>query len=171
VTVSCSLLLAFQIPFLCCVNSYGRISYSCTLLDNLFFFFFLIIILYRNCIYYMYCALREVVRGRRGEYNSKRQSPATLRSLGQQSRPGEDRSQRLILHRPVRVKLRQGVGPLPRCTAAGSEQRLVPLCTSSILGREGEQGTPYSSLTIHIVLPLACMGLGNVKCKHRLICL
>jgi hypothetical protein len=39
------------------------------------------------------------------------------------------------------------------------------------LGKEGEQGAPYSSLTIHVVLPLACMGLGNVKCKCSLVCL
>jgi hypothetical protein len=46
------------------------------------------------------------------------------------------------------------------------------LCTLVVyLGREGEQGAPYSSLTIHIVPPLACMGLGNVKRKHGLVCL
>jgi hypothetical protein len=67
---------------------------------------------------------------------------------------------KLILHRPVRVKLCQGVGHPPQCTTAGSEQRLVPLCTGVYLGKEGEQGAPYSSLTIHIVPPLACMGLG-----------
>jgi hypothetical protein len=92
---------------------------------------------------------------------SKRQSLATLRSPGQQSQPGEDRSQRLILHRLVKVKLHQGVGPPPWCTAAGGGQRLAPLYIN--LGREGEQGAPYSSLTIHIVPPLACMGLGNIK--------
>jgi hypothetical protein len=75
------------------------------------------------------------------------------------------RSQRLVLHRLVKVKLCQGVGPPPWCTAAGSEQRLVPLCT---VGKEGE-GAPYSSPTIHIVLPLACMGLGNIECKSRLV--
>jgi hypothetical protein len=37
------------------------------------------------------------------------------------------------------------------------------------LGKEGEQGAPYSSPTIHVVLPLACMGLGNVEHKHRLV--
>jgi hypothetical protein len=47
-----------------------------------FFFFFWIIILYCDRIYYMYCALREVVIGGGGVYNSKRQSLATLRSLG-----------------------------------------------------------------------------------------
>jgi hypothetical protein len=104
-----------------------------------------------------------------GGYNSKRQSLATLRSLGQQSRPGEDRSWRLILHRPVKVKLCQGVGPPPRCTAAGSEQRLGPCALVVYLGTEGEQGAPYSSLTIHVVPPLACMGLGNVECKCRLV--
>jgi hypothetical protein len=92
-----------------------------------------------------------------------------LRSLGRQSRPGEDRSQRLVLHRPVKVKLRQGVGPPPQCTAAGSEQRLAPLAQVVYLGKEGEQGAPYSSLTIHVVPPLACMGLGNVECECRLI--
>jgi hypothetical protein len=76
-----------------------------------FFLFFWIIILYHDRIYYMYCALQEVVRGGGGGYKSRRQSPATLRSLSQQSQPGEDGSQRLVLHRPVRVKLRQGVGP------------------------------------------------------------
>jgi hypothetical protein len=80
----------------------------------------------------MYCALREVVIGGGGGYNSKRQSLATLRSLGRQSQPGEDRSQRLVSHRQVKVKLCQGVGPLPQCTAAGSEQRLAPLCTGSL---------------------------------------
>jgi hypothetical protein len=39
-------------------------------------------------------ALREVIIGGGGGYNSKRQSLATLRS------------QRLVLHRPVKVKLR-----------------------------------------------------------------
>jgi hypothetical protein len=116
------------------------------------FFFFGIIILYRDHIYYMYRALWEVIIGGGGGYNSKRQSLATLRSLGQRSWPGEDRSQRLILHRAVKVKLCQGVGPPPQCTAAGSDQRLV-----------------YSSPTIHVVPPLACMGLGNIKCESRFV--
>jgi hypothetical protein len=62
----------------------------------------------------------------------RRQSLAMIRSPSQQSQPGEDRSQRLILPRPVRVKLCQGVGPLPWCTTAGSEQGLAPSCTSSL---------------------------------------
>jgi hypothetical protein len=33
---------------------------------SFFFFFLLIIILHRDCIYYMYHALQEVIRGRRG---------------------------------------------------------------------------------------------------------
>jgi hypothetical protein len=97
-----------------------------------FFLLFCIIILYCNRIYYMYRALREVVRGEEGGNKGTRQSLATLRSLGRQSRPGEDRSQRLVLHRPVKVKLRQGVSLPPWCTAAGSEQRLVPPCTGSL---------------------------------------
>jgi hypothetical protein len=44
------------------------------------------------------------------------------------------------------------------------------LCAPVVyLGKEGEQGAPYSSPAIHIVPPLACMGLGNIECKHRLI--
>jgi hypothetical protein len=39
------------------------------------------------------------------------------------------------------------------------------------LSREGEQGVPYSSSTIHVVPPLACIGLGNVERKHGLVCL
>jgi hypothetical protein len=69
--------------------------------DVFFFVFFGIIILYCDRIYYMYRTLREVVRGGGGGYKSKRQSLATLRS------------QRLVLHRPVKVKLCQGVGPPP----------------------------------------------------------
>jgi hypothetical protein len=96
---------------------------------------------------------------------SKRQSLAMLRSPSQCSWLGEDRSHGLILHRLVKVKLHQGVSPPPWCTTAGDGQRLVPLYTS----RGGEQGTPYSSSTIHVVLPPACIGLGNIKHKHRLI--
>jgi hypothetical protein len=45
-------------------------------------------------------------------------------------------------------------------------------CTLVVyLSKGGEQGAPYSSSTIQIVLPLACIGLGNIECKHRLICL
>jgi hypothetical protein len=51
--------------------------------------------------------------------------------LIQKKRKKKDRSQRLILCRLVKAKLHQGVGPLPRCTAAGGEQRLAPLCTGS----------------------------------------
>jgi hypothetical protein len=39
------------------------------------------------------------------------------------------------------------------------------------LGREEEQVAPYSSPTMHILPPLACMGLGNIKHKYGLICL
>jgi hypothetical protein len=70
----------------------------------------------------MYHTLTRVIMRGMGRV-SRRQSLAML---------GRDRSQRLILRRPVRVELHQGVGPLPQCTAAGSEQRLVPLCTGSL---------------------------------------
>jgi hypothetical protein len=46
---------------------------------------------------------------------------------------------------------------------------LRPYALIVYLGKEGEQGAPYSSLTIHVVLPLACMGLGNVECECRLV--
>jgi hypothetical protein len=65
--------------------------------------------------------LHKVIGGL-GGYVSKRQSLAMLRSPGQSSQPEKDRSQGLIVHRPVKVKLPQGVGPLPQCTAAGSGQ-------------------------------------------------
>jgi hypothetical protein len=79
----------------------------------------------------MYRTLTRVIMRGMGRV-SRRQSLAMLGSPSQQSHLGGDRSQRLILCRPVRVELCQGVGPLPQCTAAGSEQRLVPLCTSSL---------------------------------------
>jgi hypothetical protein len=63
---------------------------------------------------------------------------------------------------------------LALCHGAPRQEVNKGLCPHPLvvyLGREGEQGAPYSSPTIHIVLPLACMGLGSVKCKHRLICL
>jgi hypothetical protein len=52
----------------------------------------------------------------------------------------------------------------------GAPQQGLHSCTLVVyLGREGEQGTPYSSLTIHIVPPLACIRLGNIKHKSGLI--
>jgi hypothetical protein len=46
------------------------------------------------------------------------------------------------------------------------------LCVPVVyLSRGGEQGAPYSSPTIHIVPPLACMGLGNIERKCGLVCL
>jgi hypothetical protein len=62
-------------------------------------------------------------------------------------------------------------GLAPRHGALQQEvnKGLHPCAPVFYLGREGEQGAPYSSLTIHIVPPLACMRLGNVERKHRLI--
>jgi hypothetical protein len=65
-------------------------------------------------------------------------------------------------------------GGLAPCHSALQQDVNRDLCLCALvvyLSKEGEQGIPYSSPTIHIVLPLACMGLGNIKCKHRLICL
>jgi hypothetical protein len=67
----------------------------------------------------MYYVLTRVIMRGMGRV-SRRQSLAMLGSW------------RLISRRPVRVELHQGVGPLPQCTAAGSGQRLVPLCTGSL---------------------------------------
>jgi hypothetical protein len=102
---------------------------------------------------------------------SRRQSLATLGSPGQQSRPGEDRSQRLIYADLLGLSYTRGLAP-----HQGAPQQEVNkglrLCALLVyLSKEGEQGAPYSSPTIHIVPPLACMGLGNVKCKCRLVCL
>jgi hypothetical protein len=80
----------------------------------------------------MSCALIEVVREGSGCEISKRQSLAMLRSPGQQNWLGEDRSHRLISHRPVKVELCQGVGLLPQCTTTGGGQGLAPLYTGSL---------------------------------------
>jgi hypothetical protein len=63
-------------------------------------------------------------------------------------------------------------GLAPRHSAPQQEvnKGLCPCAPVVYLGREGEQGAPYSSSTIHIVLPLACMRLGNVEHKHGLVC-
>jgi hypothetical protein len=85
-----------------------------------------------------------------------------LRSPSRQSQPGEDRSQRLILHRLVRVKLHQGLAPyhgaLQQEVNKGLFHALVVY-----LSREGEQGAPYSSPTIHTVLPL----YGTRECQTQ----
>jgi hypothetical protein len=67
----------------------------------------------------MYHTLARVIMRRDGE-GKQEAKPCNTREP-KPTKSGEDRSQRLILHRPVRVKLHQGVGPLPWCTAAGSE--------------------------------------------------
>jgi hypothetical protein len=97
----------------------------------LFFFFFEINILYCDCKEYMYYALSTLIM-RKGEGVGRRQILAMLRSPGRRGWPGEDRSQRFILHRLFRVKLCQGVCPPPQCTAAGSEQGIAPSCTGSL---------------------------------------
>jgi hypothetical protein len=79
----------------------------------------------------MYCALMKVIM--KGEVRDEQETkPRKAKEPWLTSWLGEDRRHRLILHRLVKVKLHQGVGPLPQCTAAGSEQRLAPLCTSSL---------------------------------------
>jgi hypothetical protein len=88
-----------------------------------------------------------------------------LRDPGQLCWPEKDRSQRLIVCRPVKVKLCQGVGPC--CSALQQE---VDKSTNYPGGRE-RQGTPYSHSNPHTVLPLACIGLGNIEWKYSLICL
>jgi hypothetical protein len=57
----------------------------------------------------------------------------------------------------------------------GAPQQVVDnglcLCTPVVyLGRGEKQGAPYSPSTIHRVLPLACIGLGNIKHKSKLVC-
>jgi hypothetical protein len=71
----------------------------------------------------------------------------------------------------LRSSYARGLAPHHSAPQQEVNRGLRPCAPVVYLGKEGEQGAPYSSLTIHIVLPLACMGLGNVKCECRLVCL
>jgi hypothetical protein len=113
----------------------------------------------------MYCTLMKVImRGEgRGEQETKPRN--TKEPWPTKSARG---GQELEAHftQTVKVKLCQRVGPLPQCTAAGSEQRLAPLCTSSdnenVLGRVGGRintAMKQIDLVIHeILVILVCLG-------------
>jgi hypothetical protein len=70
---------------------------------------------------------------------------------------------------PMPLSYARGLAPCHGALQQEVNRGLCPCAPVVYLGKEGEQGAPYSSPTIHIVPPLACMGLGNVECKSRLI--
>jgi hypothetical protein len=102
---------------------------------------------------------------------SRRQSLAMLGSPSQQSQLGGTGARGSFYADLLGSSYARGLAP---CHSALQQEvnKGLHLCALVVyLSKEGEQGAPYSSPTIHIVLPLVCMGLGNVESKHRLICL
>jgi hypothetical protein len=119
----------------------------------------------------MYRALTRVIMRRDGE-GKQETKPCNVREpqLMKSARGGQEPE----AHFMQTCQGRATPGGWPPATVHHKQEVNKGLCLCAALvylGREGEQGAPYSSPTIYIVLPLGCIGLGNVKRKHRLICL
>jgi hypothetical protein len=89
----------------------------------------------------------------------------------QQSQPGGTGAKGSFYTDQLGSSYTRGLAPCHGAPQQEVNKGLCPRAPVVYLGRDGEQGAPYSSPAIHIVLPLAYMGLRNIKRKHGLVCL